>query len=86
MTMKTVCLLAMGLLGVEALGGCCNVCPRACAPVCPRVSSCAPAVGERWFCRPVRRHFVSVRPQRVYDPQSGNFDRPWPWGPYWTGL
>jgi hypothetical protein len=73
---------------------CKQVCPpQSCtqtATVIRRsVASCStlPPVGEitvtRSQCSPTKMVFVSVLPtdDRCFNPESRNFERPWPWGP-----
>jgi hypothetical protein len=62
---------------------------RHCDQACP---AALPPVGEitvvRSGCQPTKMVFVSVRPSddRYYNPESRNFERPWPWGPYGMGC
>ena len=69
-------------------------CTRSTTTVISRDSACPalPPVGEitvaRNSCSPTKMVFVSVRPSddRYYNPDTRNFERPWPWGPYSTGF
>jgi hypothetical protein len=73
---------------------CKQVCTPACAStmttVIKRDAACPalPPVGEICVqnnpCAPrTKMVFVSVRPtdDRCFNPESNNFERPWPWGP-----
>lgn len=69
-------------------------CTRTLTTVVSRDAACPalPPVGEitvmRNHCVPATKMvFVSVRPtdDRIYNPDTRNFDRPWPWGSYGTG-
>ena len=66
-----------------------RLCPQTVTTVMRRDTACPalPPVGEitvvRNRCVPTKMVFVSVRPSddRCYNPESRNFERPWPWGP-----